>query len=941
MTEVRLLERESELALLEGVVRTARAGTGQMVMITGAAGIGKSRLLEQAHVMAGEQGLRVVRGRGAELEREFAFGVVRQLFERLLTRASAQERQAWLSGAANATGPLWGSVVGGAMPGEFALLHGLYWLMLNVCQDSGAMLIVDDLHWADEPSLRFLAYLLPRLEGVPLVVVTAARPQESGTARYLLDLFAADSACSPVPVSPLSVRASTLLVEQSSGRGAEPEFVRACHQATGGNPLLLTELMRALQVAGVEPAARNVAEVERLGPQAISRRVAVELHRLSTRGQRMAEALAVMAPHAATDRVAQLVGVDPAEAAPLVDELLATQLIEPTSAEHGGWHEFVHPLVRAAVYDQIGRERLTGYHARAAQLLIETGARTEEIAAHLLRLSPAADPARVAVLREAARDAGARGSPGVAFTYLRRALAEPPTDDLRAALLTEAGLAARNVHTESGAEYLAQALTLIPEPRLAGRLATWLGTALLHAGNPDQAVKVWTRAIDDLPPADDDLRRELQAHLISVPSLVPGWTDILQRLPELRSLPPADSIGALLLDCMIGVLDAVQSDPRGQERARLAVADPRLIDLAGHGAPLASAAYFTVTISDLNAGISAQTDVITRARTQGSMNAQIQHLYQRGRALLGRGDLEDAEADLREGLRLAEMIHFSLASPVLRALLAETQLEQGDIQPAVRTLEGSTAPDQESLPDLDPNSLHTRARVLHAQGRDEEALNAAMSAGRQLAAIGANNPAMAAWRSQAALSLHALGDDSQARQYAEEELELATRWGAPHTLGHALRITGLLTPGPDGIELLRQAVKVLETSPAKLAHARALIDLGAALRRTGARSAARPHLAAGLDLAYRCGMSSLIARARTELLATGARPRRPAVFGPDALTPSERRIADLAAQGLSNREIALQLYVTIKTIEVHLGSVYRKLGISRRDQVAARLISKS
>jgi DNA-binding CsgD family transcriptional regulator len=203
--------------------------------------------------------------------------------------------------------------------------------------------------------------------------------------------------------------------------------------------------------------------------------------------------------------------------------------------------------------------------------------------------------------------------------------------------------------------------------------------------------------------------------------------------------------------------------------------------------------------------------------------------------------------------------------------------------------------------------------------------------------LGGHNPAFLAWRSHAALALLALGRQDEAWPLALEELELARIWGAPRALGAALRVAGLVEGGQRGLVHLEEAVDVLAQSPAKLEHAKARTELGAALRRSKRRSEARDQLRHAVELATICGAARLTARAETELLATGARPRRIALRGPESLTPSERRVAQMAAEGPTNREIAQALFVTPKTVEVHLSSVYRKLGISSRSQLHAAL----
>ena len=208
-----------------------------------------------------------------------------------------------------------------------------------------------------------------------------------------------------------------------------------------------------------------------------------------------------------------------------------------------------------------------------------------------------------------------------------------------------------------------------------------------------------------------------------------------------------------------------------------------------------------------------------------------------------------------------------------------------------------------------------------------------------MTSFGHTNPpaSFPAWRSLAALEHHALGETVEAGTLAQEEVELARAWGAPRTLGRALRILGLIEGGDDGIALIREAVAVLEPSPARLEHAYALTNLGAASTRANHRAEARDYLRRALELAQRSGATLLIEVAHEELIATGARPRRVDLSGAAASTPSERRIAAMAAEGLSNREIAQALFVTTRTVEMHLSNAFRKLGVSSRTQLPTAL----
>jgi DNA-binding CsgD family transcriptional regulator len=178
-----------------------------------------------------------------------------------------------------------------------------------------------------------------------------------------------------------------------------------------------------------------------------------------------------------------------------------------------------------------------------------------------------------------------------------------------------------------------------------------------------------------------------------------------------------------------------------------------------------------------------------------------------------------------------------------------------------------------------------------------------------------------------------LDERAEARALAAEEVKLSQTHGGPRARGVSLRAAGLVEGGTRGIELLRHAVTVLENSGARIEHARALADLGAALRRAGHRADSREILRTALDLAHRCGAHALSERARTELIAAGGRPRRLVLTGLDSLTASERRVAQLAAAGLANRDIAQQLFITTRTVEGHLTHVYQKLDITSREQL--------
>jgi ATP/maltotriose-dependent transcriptional regulator MalT len=302
-----------------------------------------------------------------------------------------------------------------------------------------------------------------------------------------------------------------------------------------------------------------------------------------------------------------------------------------------------------------------------------------------------------------------------------------------------------------------------------------------------------------------------------------------------------------------------------------------------------------------------------------------------------RGALVEAEADGRAALEALphQNVWFR---PATHGWLAQILVERGALDQAAGLLDAVEAP---VPPDAFSRAPLLRARTLVAAARGDHraALAHALELGEALSSFGHTNPPASypAWRSLAALEHHALGETQEALALVQEEVELARAWGAPRTLGRSLRILGLIEGGDDGIAHIREAVSVLEPSPARLEHAYALATLGAALRRANHRAEAREHLRLALELAQRSGATLLAEQTHEELIATGARPRRVVQTGAAALTPSERRIAAMAAEGLSNREIAQALFVTLRTVEMHLSNAFRKLDVSARTQLATAL----
>jgi predicted ATPase len=401
---VRLLERGKELTRIEQAITALKDGRGGVLVIEGAAGMGKSALLRAVCKQAADYGVPTLIARGSELEAELGFGVVRQLLEIRVVRATETERAKLFDGAARLAAPVLG-FGNGSVGDPFAALHGLYWLMANLTIPGPIVLACDDLHWADEPSLRWLLYFCHRLEGLPVLVAATTRPPRPEYPPLLAELLAMGQAQILCP-GPLSEPAVAQLISTGLGTEPDPVFVAACARVSGGNPFVLRALIFDLAADGVAPVAAQAAGLAERVPGQVERMVLARLARLDQTAARLAHAVAVLGERSELRLAAALADLDIDTAAIAADALLSMDLLA-----HGRPMRLVHPLVRSAVYEQLAPGARTRAHARAARLLTREGAQPEQVAVQLLACEPAGSADAVQALRTAAAAALARGAP--------------------------------------------------------------------------------------------------------------------------------------------------------------------------------------------------------------------------------------------------------------------------------------------------------------------------------------------------------------------------------------------------------------------------------------------------------------------------------------------------------------------------------------------------
>ena len=929
----RLYERERELEQAAADLDAVAAGAGRVLVIEGQAGIGKSSVMGEVAGLAAERGFEIFSACGMDLERDYSYGIVRQLFEHHVHHMEPGERARLFRGAAGlAESLLLRTDPPAAAPAEtpedrmFAALHGLYWFCAELSEDGPLLLAIDDADRADQASLRFVAHLAPRLEGLAVALAIAHRPVEAGARAELLGDVERHAALRLRP-GPLSADGSAALVRERLGDGVD-ELYGACHRAARGNPFLLGELCATMKAEGLAPTAAAAPMVEQLAPRAIAQSSLTRVGAVAPDARRLVQASALLGPGAELRQAAALAELDLPRAVELADALVEVGVLSSSRPM-----DFVHPVVRTSIVEDQPAGARAVLHARAARLLADEGAGGETVCGHLMQAAPAGDEWVVEQLLGTAQAALDEGAPEAAASLLARALSEPPSGSRRVEVLGKLGRAeALGPDPASAVDHLRAALETAPGRALRDELLAELMSTLWHLGRRGELLELARAELDQIDPETEvESQRRLEAALImGLKFNVGHYEELDSRLealePSLTADTPAErAMLAVLAQRRVEraepVADAVAAARRALEGGLLADHAPSL------RAPSGVALRALIESDQYDDAARWIAEGLEVARARGSrVGLLTAHRFLAERAYCV-GDLAEAEADAR--LVASAWADFpGLAAFCAIAILGQTLVARGELEEAEAAL--GQLGDELRYPGF-PNSAVAvaRAELALASGDPSGALAAFTRAGEEFSSSG--------WRAGAARAHLLLRERRQASALAEEELARTRRFGAPRALGIALRVAGLCRGSKPGLERLEESVRVLNESPAKLERAISLCELGAALRRAKRRADSRPPLREALDLARRCGAQPLAERATTELLASGARPRRAALSGVESLTASELRVCQLAANGLSNADIAQALFVTRRTVETHLGNAYRKLEINSRAELGKAL----
>ena len=926
-----LLDRTAPLDHALRLIESARGGNGAALLITGEPGIGKSTLLHAIEALARDQSMHVSRARGSDMERSLAFGIVRQIFASVLLAERGLD--GGLKGAATLALPAL-TVTSDEPDGvdSFAVLHGLYWLAAEVATNTPLLITVDEAQWSDTPSLRFLAYLVRRLDDLPIVIVVAGT-DDTSVGRDVLGGFAAEQRTHHVHLQPLGRSAARAIVTAYLGEEAEPRFVEECIEVTGGNPFLLHELMSELQARRVRPVNSYTGRPAAIAPPTVRDAVRRRMARLPQGAAKLASAAAILGDSADLACAADLADLPVTQASILADALSDAGLLEPRLGL-----TFVHGIVRSVVRGMIGPAESAAAHRRAAEILISAGYPNEDLTPHLLAGTPRGDQRVVEILTEQAERAIGCGAPDMAAQYLRRALAEPPDTAERPELLLQLGLAEMSAGAPQAVAHLRASAQESTTPLSRATACLALAKVSLLGGRTSEAVQACEQGLAVLDGTASELALELEAELFAATRHEVSARPTVSRTqmsPTDRAATGSRAESVLLANLAMAEAYRFGSRQRVIELAEAALASDWLFQ--PHAVlTLPTAVHSLALAGRLTQARDIWNEAAERYRTRGEVRGYALAATFRGHTALLLGDINAALADGRSGIDLAREHGLGVVETLAVAWLVQALTDSGDLDAAEKELAGHYEHRRESAPAN--NSLYSARGCLRvAQGRWESAVSDLRCCEAGLAAWGITNPWLSPYLTQLATALDHLGQHREAVDVARHSLSSAREWGAPGPMADALRVSGGIEGGLPGLELLHEAVAVASSGESPLDRARALLYLGALLRRSGRPRESREPLRAALDLASDGGAELIVRQANDELVASGAQPRRQRTTGVDAMTATERRVAVMVADGRTNRAVAQNLFVSEKTIETHLANSYRKLGISSRSQLPKAL----
>ncbi|MCH0540362.1 AAA family ATPase [Streptomyces sp. MUM 203J] len=907
-----LVGREQTIAALLGLA--SGSGPGTSVLVQGNTGMGRTALLRAAAVQAGEAGCLTAYATAGRAARHG--DVVHQL----LARHSGGTTPATAApGLPEDASP---RHTGDENDRTERLVCAAGHHMAS--SDQRLVFLIDDLHRSDAPSLRALAHLLRRIDGLPVTVIGSLHPglaAVGGThVEDVLALFEHQVTLEPLPPDAIRVLAGELL-------GADPgeAFSRECHELTAGVPSVVREVLGALRASGEELAAISPVGLQRHVPEEVGRAALEVFRSLGPDAERTAEVIAVLG-RPSVELVAAAGELSPYAVEDAVHALVRAGAV--TSAADG--FSCTVPAVRQAVLRGVPASRRADLHHRAARHLVGHGAPWSDVTPHLL-LSPRGEEWVVdALLRSADEARGRDHDRGI--DCLRRVLREPLAAPVRASVLASLGEAELTRCVPTAVRSLRSSLELSPSPVQQGKAARSLAGALFALDRFPEGIETLRWAANRLRSAGlPALRTEIDLIYAEISHTTPLPPGVSGRLARLSAADERETGAERALSALLSL------------RAVMAPASPdEAVSHARHalheGLLPPGDESFVYTCAVLGLAVAGRAD-LALGHVDTSFEALRKHESEFAHAYLRTlragvhyrlGNVVDCQSDASAAVAALGGVGAGPHTSHAVAMWADALLKQDRADEAQGVLEEHGLTGRLSSHWANDFTALVRGRVRRSRGKLHDALDDFLESGARACGRGMASPGVLPWRSEAALVCAALGDRYRALHLAGEELDLARAWGVDEFVGVALRARGLVVGGAEGVESLRAAVALLEGTPDRFGYAQTLADCGALLRATGDPAGARTYLSEAVGVARRCGALRLVASAEEELRLAGYRAVPADRQGVDALTSAERRIAGMAARGMTNRAIARELFVELRTVEIHLSRAYRKLGIVGR-----------
>jgi DNA-binding CsgD family transcriptional regulator len=916
--------RESEFQRLTEALDSAVRGEGRVVLLSGPTAVGKTELLHAFTGHAAERGAFILNATGSVLERDFPFSVIRQLMQAAPFAPDVARQVATLLDEGSFPGCPTDALAVGRISSR--VLHELHACVLQLAAVRPLVLSIDDVHNADAESVDFLLFLIRRIRPARILVVLSER-QSAAPAHPMLEAELSRQAhFARVDVNLLPLPAVTEIISQRLGAQDAGRLAAAVHEVSGGNPLLVAALIEDQRAAAERDPAHLTIELA-VG-EAFSRAVVSCLYRMEPAALQIARALAVGAEASAPDRLGELVEIGTVAATQVLESLIASCLITG-SAKTADAGPFRHPRTRAAVVGTMTRDERSRLHRRAALLLHSDGAAAMAIAAHLLAADGMRADWTLSVLQRAAEQGIAAGQPHFAVECLKLAQRASTDERQRAGIQAELAGLEWLLDPTAAARHLPGLVNAVSNRLIAQRQAMLAARCLAWYGRADVALA----ALELVGGPDGSFDVEAVAETRTVAAWLVYWYPGrgTQTCALLRRAEPVPAIANRIagLELLLTVL-------QGNAQDVVARAERILAGRPMDASTLESRTYALIALVYADEAGRAErwsTKLIEQASGQAEQLTYALLCAVHADISLRNGNLAAAEKYAGRALELVPPEGWGVAVGVPLATVITATSAMGRLEEAARWADVPVPGAMFETP-AGLQYLQACGRYNLAIDRVSAALHAFEACGSLMRDWGIDQPGIAAWRLEAAWAHLRLDARDAAASLVEEELARLPQEQS-RSRGIALRIQAAITEPKRRPPVLWAAANILRAVGDTFEEASALADLAATYLELGEAERARTVARRALDLAKASGAEPLTRMLANDVLdpeSAGASLTGPGI---SELSEAERRVAALAAQGHTNREIARSLFITVSTVEQHLTRVYRKLGVTRRMDLPA------